>query len=446
LYVKHLEFFAAGRKYRERMILAANRIGKTEGVGGYETVCHLTGQYPPWWKGRRFDHPIKAWACGDTAHTVRGIIQEKLYGPWGTPGTGLIPADCIQHRTIRQGVAETIDTLYVKHSTGGASRLVFKSYDQRREAFQGTEIHVIWCDEEPPLEIWTECTLRTMPAATNHLSGFSGGLLYGTFTPLQGLTELIDGFWDEEKRKKAKRFLLTATWDDAPHLSPEAKEDFFATIPEYQREARTKGVPQLGSGAIYPIDDDLIRVADFQVPPHWPRSYGFDVGISRTAAIFSAWDRESDVVYLYSEHYAADSLPLIHADSIKARGTWIRGAIDPSARNRNPTDGEKLLVMYRRLGLHLTEADNAVETGIYEVWSRLVSGRLKVFGSCVNWFDEKRKYRRDMKGKVVKQGDHLMDGTRYNCLTGLKIACTKPVMRPPVTPVHAEPDARSWMS
>ncbi len=44
LYQKHLEFFRAGRTFRERCFMAANRVGKTEGAGGYEMTCHLTGR------------------------------------------------------------------------------------------------------------------------------------------------------------------------------------------------------------------------------------------------------------------------------------------------------------------------------------------------------------------------------------------------------------------
>jgi len=78
LYPKHLEFFRAGVEHRERCFLAANRVGKTEGVGGFELTCHLTGEYPVWWEGRTFDHQIEAWAAGDTSQTVRDIIQAKL--------------------------------------------------------------------------------------------------------------------------------------------------------------------------------------------------------------------------------------------------------------------------------------------------------------------------------------------------------------------------------
>src|SRR5277367_6567985 len=152
LYSKHTEFFAAGLNHRERLMMAANRVGKTEGVGGYEMALHLTGQYPPWWIGRKFDKPVKAWACGDTSKTVREILQHKLLGPVGAWGTGLILGDTIT-RIVRGsgGVADTVEIVYVRHASGADSCLLFKSYDQRREAFQGTEQDVIWLDEEPDL-------------------------------------------------------------------------------------------------------------------------------------------------------------------------------------------------------------------------------------------------------------------------------------------------------
>ena len=83
LYPKHLEYFRAGSNHRERLMLAANRVGKTEGVGAYEVTCHLTGLYPDWWEGRRFSKPVKAWAASDTSKTVRDIIQVEAAGRTG---------------------------------------------------------------------------------------------------------------------------------------------------------------------------------------------------------------------------------------------------------------------------------------------------------------------------------------------------------------------------
>lgn len=167
-------------------MLAANRIGKTEGVGGYELTLHLTGNYPSWWEGKRFDKPISAWAAGDTSKTVRDIIQAKLLGPTGDFGTGLIPGDRIVGRpTSKAGIGEAVEIIKVKSDNGGTSQLTLKSYMEGREAFQGTEQDVIWLDEEPPLNIYTECLMRTM--TTN-------GLVMLTFTPLQGMSEVVLSF------------------------------------------------------------------------------------------------------------------------------------------------------------------------------------------------------------------------------------------------------------
>lgn len=432
LYVKHMQFFSAGANFIERLMLAANRVGKTEGVGGYEMVCHLTGLYPPWWNGRRFDRPITAWAAGDTSQTVREIIQAKLLGKFHELGTGLIPKDLIDKVTLKRGVAETIDMIYVKHASGGLSTCTLKSYDQKRYSFQGTKIDLIWLDEEPPLDIYTECLLRT----TDTTGGNSdNGMMMLTFTPLMGLSETVMAFLPNGEIKEfnsvgGSKYVVMATWDDAPHLSKETKEMLWKSIPPFQRDARSKGIPQLGAGAIYPVPESDFVVDDFKIPDHWLKVYGMDVGWNRTAAPWGAWDRENDIVYLFSEYYRGSAEPSIHAEAIKARGSWIPGAIDPAARGRSQKDGEQLLQLYLELGLDITVADNSVETGIYEVWQRLSTGRLKVFRSMSNWLFEFRLYRRDEKGRIVKVNDHLMDATRYLIKSGLELARLKPETSP----------------
>lgn len=197
LYKKHMEFFAAGERYRERCALAANRVGKTEGMGGYETALHLTGKYPEWWPGRRFDHPVQFWAAGKTNETTRDIVQRKLFGPvTGSgpskqfAGTGLVYGDCIGKVSWKQGVTDLADTIMVKHVSGEWSEVGLKSYQQGRGSFEGTERHGIWLDEEPPLEIYSECLIRT--ATTN-------GIVYITFTPLEGTTGTVMMFLEPNK-------------------------------------------------------------------------------------------------------------------------------------------------------------------------------------------------------------------------------------------------------
>jgi phage terminase large subunit-like protein len=188
LYPKHLEFFEAGANYRERCFLAANRVGKTT-CGSFEVTCHLTGNYPAWWTGKRFASPVRAWACGRRNETTRDIVQASLLGPVAydgmrkvLAGTGMVPGDLIGRVTWKRGVDDLTDTVKVKHVTGGWSTLGMKSYEQGRGSFEGTSQHVIWLDEEAPLDVYGECLIRLMTTA---------GILLLTFTPLEGMTDTV---------------------------------------------------------------------------------------------------------------------------------------------------------------------------------------------------------------------------------------------------------------
>lgn len=218
------------------------------------------------------------------------------------------------------------------------------------------------------------------------------------------------------------KYMVQAGWDDVPHLTERMKEELFASTPPHLRDARSKGIPSLGAGAIFPVEEDQFVIEPFELLPWWPRAYGLDVGWDRTAAIWGALDRESDILFLYSEHYMGQAVPAVHASSIKGRGKWIPGVIDPASRSRGQRDGENLLKDYKHEGLRLAPANNAVESGLFDVWQRLTTGRLKVFSSCKNWLSEYRMYRRDENGKVVKEFDHLMDATRYLVVSGIKRA------------------------
>ena len=184
LYKKHVEFFSLGAIHKERLFCAANRSGKSV-AGAYEVTCHLTGYYPPWWTGKRFDRAINVMIAGDTAKTARDILQFKMLGPPGEFGTGMIPAANLVKTTPKPGIPDAVETIYVKHAKGRQSRCQIKSYDQGREAFQGTEQHVVWFDEEVSQPLYVEGLMRTM--TTN-------GICLLTFTPILGYTELVQSF------------------------------------------------------------------------------------------------------------------------------------------------------------------------------------------------------------------------------------------------------------
>lgn len=185
LYPKHMEFFAAGAQHQERAIIASNRSGKTLACC-YETACHMTGWYPEWWVGHRFNRPVTVWAAGEDTKSVRESLQEKFFGPPGNIGTGLIPWKNITGTTARGGVPEAIDAASIKH-TGGDSRIVLKMYEQGREAFQAAKIDIMLFDEEPPMSIYSEGLTRTMST----VPGERSGLVMCAFTPLKGLSGLV---------------------------------------------------------------------------------------------------------------------------------------------------------------------------------------------------------------------------------------------------------------
>lgn len=412
LYPKHLEFFEAGALYRDRCFIAGNRVGKTMGAGT-EWTYHLTGEYPAWWKGHRFHRPIRLLVSGDTHETTRDILQDKLLGSTTDKpekfGTGLIPGRNISSIVARTHIKGAVEKAYVKYKGGGESELWFRSFVQGREIFQGIELDGFWPDEECPQDVYEEGLVRLMTTK---------GISTLTFTPLEGLTDLVDQLMDTpEANDAAGRYIVQCGWDDVPHLDEATKREMLAKLPPHQRDARTRGIPKLGAGAIYPIDDDEIVVDDFRLPDHFNRGYGLDVGWNKTAAAFLAHDRDQDILYMYGEHYRGLAEPVIHADAIRRRGAWMTGAIDPAARGRSQIDGQALFNMYRKLNLNLVLANNAVESGVYEVWMRLSTGRLKIFKSCQNTLAERRVYRRDENGKIVKAKDHAMDAMRYGVMT-----------------------------
>jgi hypothetical protein len=225
------------------------------------------------------------------------------------------------------------------------------------------------------------------------------------------------------------KWSIQIDWDDVPHLSDNDKAELLATIPPHQRDARSKGVPALGSGVIYPVSEDTWVCEPFPIPRHWPRAFALDVGWNRTAALWGAWDRESDTVYLYDEYYVGEAPPQVHADGLRARGRWIPGVIDPASRGRSQLDGRALIDEYRTMGLDLSFANNEVEAGIFAVYRRLQSARLKAFANLTNLKSERRLYRRDEKGKIVKERDHLMDAERYLIMSGMACAIVEPFER-----------------
>lgn len=412
-YEKHIEFFNAGETHGERAFIAANRVGKTF-AGLYEMVLHCTGKYPYWWKGRRFKTPVECWLAGETWETIRDSMQQELVGR-GERWTGLIPRDCVAREPIAMsGAGGGISQYFIKHVSGGTSRITAKTYCAGIEAFKAAAIHVVMLDEQVPLPIYTECQMRTVTTR---------GIVYLTFTPDKGYTDTIQYFMEDPYRFKVK-----VGWKDVPHIPKEIQEEMLKKMPIHLRACKTEGEVYLGTGAIYPIPQSEIMVEPFQIPTSWPRCFSMDPGWNRTAALWGAYDVNSDCWYLYSEYYQGENLATVHAKAIKARGRWIPGVADPATEyGSKGKDGIGYLPSYEDEGLILMMAYNKEkEAQIFEVYERLSTGRIKVFATLKNFFHEYGMYRRDNNGKLVKRNDHLMDCMQYLIKHGHEIAITEP--------------------
>jgi phage terminase large subunit-like protein len=388
---------------------------------------HLTGNYPAWWKGRRFDGPVDAWAASVTGEATRDILQNEYLGNLkkGTIGT-VHPSLIVGRPSMRGGIADAVDTVFIKHKSGGISQLGFKSYDQGSAKFQGTHKHVIHLDEEPPQDVYDECFMRTAAVGNK-----PQGVMLMTMTPLMGLTELLHNFTEGllSGQPRDGKVFVQAGWEDNPYLSPEERASLikaFASRP-HELEARMKGVPSLGSGMIYPVTEESIICEPFDIPDHWKRCFGMDFGWTNpTAAVWLAQNPDTGVWYAYSDYAQSELSTQSHANNILARGIWIPGVCDPAGQAVGQADGSALIEKYASHGLRLDPADNSVESGIQTVLELFQNGLLKIFKTCEGLLSERRMYSRDEKGRVIKKNDHRLDGLRYAVVSGRDVARRKP--------------------
>lgn len=427
-YAKQALFHEAGRIYRERMLKAGNQVGKTWSAG-FEMAMHLTGRYPAVWNGHRFDKPIAAWAAGITALSTRDTVQRVLLGRKGAFGTGAIPAACIAGKpTWSRSCADAVDTILIRHESGGKSTLTFKSYEQDREKWQGETLDLVWFDEEPPSDIYTEGLTRT---------NATRGIVMITYTPLMGMSEVTRMFL---KNPTADRHVTNMTLDDAEHYTPEERARIAASYPAHEREARVNGTPMMGSGRIFPLGKEAVEYEAMAFPDYFRRIAGMDFGYEHpTAAVWLAFDPDADIIYVYDCYRVSKQTPVIHAAAIKARGRWIPMAWPHDGENETAA-GEALSVQYREQDVNMLEeratfapktdangklvsGGNSVEAGLAEMLDRMQTGRLKVAKHLNDWWEEFLLYHRE-EGKVVKEMDDLMSATRYAMMM-LRFATTK---------------------
>lgn len=411
---------------------------------GFETAMHLTGRYPEDWDGKRFDGPVR-WIAGSesTELTKKGVQRILLGAPENRAdwGTGAIPKETLAGYAMRQGVPDAVASITVRHVSGGLSSCQLQSYDQGRSKWQADTLDGAWLDEEPTEDVYFEVLTRTNTTL---------GPVYITLTPLLGISGVVKRFYLD---KPPGTHLTMMTIEDAGHYTPEQRAVIIATYPEFERDARTKGIPQLGSGRVFPIGQGNITVAAFPIPDHWPRIGGLDFGWDHpSAGVLLAWDRDSDSLYVTHAHRAREQTPTLFAAAVKPWGefpwSWPHDGLQ-----HDKGSGEQLAQLYKAQGLKMLaeratfpDGSNGVEAGVAEMLERMQTGRLKVFQHLLEWFEEFDLYHRK-DGLIVKAQDDLLSATRYAMMmrrfakTPAQVKPHKALYVPP-----PPPQPNGWMS
>jgi phage terminase large subunit-like protein len=413
-YPKQREFHDMGLLKRERLLMAGNQEGKTYS-GAAEAAFHLTGEYPADWKGRKFDHPVKAWICGESSVLVRDQPQSLLCGTPGVEedrGTGLIPKGSLKDWSLARGVTDAYDTIQVVHKTNGVedgiSTATFKSYEQGRQKFQSATLDFLWLDEECDEDIYSECIARI--TATN-------GMLFMTFTPLKGRSAVVIRYMDEIS---PDRGIVHMTIEDALHIRAEDREKIIMGYKAHERDARARGIPLLGSGVVFIVPEvSITEPAIHTVPSYWAKLWGIDFGIGHPfGAALILWDKDNDIIHLHHAFKMADALPINHAAGMKPIGAEVPVAWPQDGTAREKSSGTALQLLYKKEGLlmlpeHATWPDGgtSTEAGVEEMREREMNGKFKVAAHLSEYFEERRFYHRK-DGQLVKLKDDILSAVR----------------------------------
>lgn len=418
------DFHASGKVNQDRMLSAGNRCGKTYS-GAMEIAFHLTGLYPDWWEGYVCTEPPLIWVGSQTNEQSRDVTQKELLGGLddADKGTGTIPKFTIGKHTTRQaGIGDVVDTVDItwhhdrdeRRPAKRKAKLQFKSYEQGWKKFQGTAPNVIWLDEECDYRIFTECQTRL---ATTQ------GRLMVTFTPLSGQTDMVLYF----QEAKPGTELFYAGWEDSDHLDKDWCKAQLDRYPAHERDARARGIPMLGEGRVYALDEELIKIPPIPVPDHWARIIGIDFGTDHPAGcVLLAWDRDEDIVYVIKSKKERNMDALQHSEIIKGMGgnfgdrvpvAWPHDGVNSEKSSNQP-----LFKTYLKHGVTMLSRTARYEENIggaqpkepiiMDIYERMRTGRFKVFETEGDWLKEFRNYHRK-DGKIVLRMDDLMSATNY---------------------------------
>lgn len=396
----------------------------------------MTGFYPDWWRGHvpkpRYNdinkkRELRIWYLGTDNQTVRNSLQSRIIGTEEnnyTDGAIHVSYINLDSKVMKRNVAGAVDKIRIKHKDGFEAELCFKSYEQGRKNLQSEPVDIVVFDEEPPSDVYAECVARL--SATD-------GFYYMAFTPLMGMTPLVHSFWLRSDPNKA---LFTLSVYECPHFSPEKIKNLearYSGLSASEKRARMLGLPAIGAGMVYPIEDEVLLTPKFpeKIPNNWRQIGGIDFGRGEHpfAAVWVAIDPISGVHYIYDclrETYKGEEEL---AKMLKRNGEWIPFAYPHDLMKNSgvstfqglkKTEGWLYKNIFEELGLTMTphnatlpEGGISVEPGIIYVRNLMQKGLIKVSPKLDLWWEEKRLYAYGDDSKPKKVNDDIMDAMRY---------------------------------
>jgi hypothetical protein len=442
-------FHTLGNQASIRLLLAANRIGKTYSCLA-EFAMHATTTYPPSWEGYRYTKKnLTLWVGGLTSFEAEDLTKRLFEGSGNDPA--FIHESLVVYRNRK-------DRRYkIRNGNGGITNIAVKTYGGREQqnelsTWKAAKVDCILLDEQPTMSVFSECCMRIMNTSPDDHGMIIIAATCTQFTPfVLGFTQRIEKVtvtregkdYVEEKQVNissgeigdGKVFLL-AGWDDAQHLDDQQKKNMLANMLPAEIDARTKGMPSIGSGMVYPVLEELITCHSFEIPEHYAHIVGMDFGwTDPTALTFGALDRDRGILYVYFEYSVSGKTPDSHLGDLRtmrlADALWWACVMgDPAGQASSQKDGESLFQLYRSKGLNLVKAENTRSAGILKCLQMMMDGRLKIFKDrCPKLLTEIRTYAYTSKGQIADGNDHLLDALRY-MVSGLRYGKTQTTNAP----------------
>ncbi len=410
-------------KKRNRWVFGGNRTGKTE-CGAVECIYMARGNHPY----RQNRKNVFGWVVSLSREVQRDVAQKKILSYLNPSWIEDIVMVSGRKDSADYGV---IDQLRIKNVFGGTSVIGFKSCDQGREKFQGSSLDFVWFDEEPPQDIYDECRMRVLDRK---------GDIFGTMTPLKGLTFIYEEIYLNKHRSKEIWYEFM-DWTDNPFLDKGEVKLLTETIPDDKLESRKYGRFASASGLVYPeFDENLHVIEPFSIPYEWQDNISIDPGLNNPlSAHFYCVDYDGNV-YVVAEHFEAERDIEYHAEKIKSIARMINwksdskgrlsALIDSAANQKTLASLKSVTELFYEQGIVANPKVNKdMFSGIERVKSYLkINGgkpRLYIFKNCVNLIRELKSYRWGDGENPRKYDDHALDELRYYLMTKPNLTAPK---------------------